>query len=117
MTPAAGSGAIRAGDVHWVVTCESEPFAGYDTDSIVSSDPYGSSLLDGTNTAGVNANFVDSEYIEQGMNVKVDLSLKICYPEDGENMKLTIAIDGGSTSYYTLAFRSLNIGTNVLFNP
>ena len=117
MTPAAGSSAISAGDIHWVVTCESEPFAGYDTDTIVSSAPYGASLLDGTNTAGVNANFVDSELIEQGMNLKVDIGLKICYPDDGDNMKLTIAIDGGSTSYYTLAFRSLDIGTNVLFNP
>ena len=117
MTPAAGSGAIRAGDVHWVVTCESEPFAGYDTDSIVSSAPYGASLLDGTNTEGDNANFVDSELIEQGMYVKVDIALKICYPEEGENMKLTIAIDGGSTSYYILSFRSLDIGTNVFFDP
>ena len=117
MTPAAGSGAINAGDIHWIVTCESEPFAGYDTDSIVSSAPYGSSLLDGTNTAGVNANFIDTEFIEQGMNVKADIALKNCYPEDGLNMQLTIAIDGGSTSYYTLAFRNLDVGTNVLFNP
>ena len=63
------------------------------------------------------ANLVDSESIEQGMNLKVDLALKICYPEDGSNMKLTIAIDGGSESYYTLGFRSLDVGTNVLFNP
>ena len=117
MTPTAGSGAIRAGDIQWIVTCESEPFAGYDTDTIVSSAPYGASLLDGSNTAGVIANLVDSESIEQGMNLKVDIALKICYPEDGSNMKLTIAIDGGSESYYTLGFRSLDVGTNVLFNP
>ena len=108
---------MNAGNIHWIVTCESEPFAGYDTDSIVSSAPYGSSLLDGTNTAGVNGNFVDTELIEQGMNIKADIALKNCYPEDGLNMQLTIAIDGGSTSYYTLAFRNLDVGTNVLFNP
>ena len=51
------------------------------------------------------------------MNIKADIALKNCYPEDGLNMQLTIAIDGGSTSYYTLAFRNLDVGTNVLFNP
>ena len=77
MTPAAGSDVISAGDVHWTVTCESEPFAGYDSDSIVSSAPYGTSLLDGTNTAGAYANFVDSELISQGMNLKTDIALRI----------------------------------------
>ena len=117
MTPAAGSDVIAAGDVHWTVTCESEPFAGYDTDSIVSSAPYGTSLLDGTNTAGANANFVDSELISQGMNLKTDIALRICYPESGSNMQLTIHVNGGATSYYVLSFRSLDPGTNILFDP
>ena len=117
MTPAAGSGAITAGDVYWTVTCVSEPFAGYDSDSIVSSAPYGTSLLDGTNSLGLNANFVSSELIEQGMDLKTDIGLKICYPESGVNMQLTIHVDGGATSYYTLSFRNLDVGTNVLFDP
>tara|TARA_B100001123_G_C15150195_1_gene963193 strand:- start:173 stop:1063 length:891 start_codon:yes stop_codon:yes gene_type:complete len=114
-TLAAGSDEVTAGEVSWTVTCVSEPFAGYDGDTIVSSNPYGSTLLDGTNTAGLDAKIVDSEIIEHGMFVKTDIALKICYPEEGEKMQLTIHIDGGATTYYTLSFRGLDVGTNVLF--
>jgi hypothetical protein len=113
MKLAAGSNSIYASDISWTATCDASGSAGYDAEDIVFS---GSSLIDGTNTAGIENNFISSETIEIGMMFKVETSFKSCSPEDGDNIPFTIHVNGGATTYNTLPIRSIDIGTNILFS-
>lgn len=114
MKLAAGSKPIYSGDISWSASCESVGFAGYDSEGIVYG---GSSLLDGTNTAGVEADFEEAEIIEVGMNFKAQATFKSCSPSSGTNILFAIHVDGGATTYHMLSLRQTEMGTNILFDP
>ena len=114
MRLAAGSKTIYASDISWSASCETGGFAGYDSEGIVYG---GSSLLDGTNTAGVEANFDETDGIEIGMYFKAQATFKNCSPSSGTNIPFIIHVDGGATTHHMLSLRQTEMGTNVLFDP
>lgn len=114
MKLAAGSKPIYASDISWSAACETGGFVGYDSEGIVFG---GSSLLDGTNTAGVRADFDETDIIETGMRFKAQATFKNCSPSSGTNIPFLIHVDGGATTHHMLSLRQTEIGTNILFNP
>ena len=114
MRLAAGSKPISASDISWSASCETGGFAGFDSEGIVYG---GSSLLDGTNTAGVEADFDEDDFIDVGMIFKVQATFKNCSPSSGTNIPFVIHVDGGATTYHMLSLRQTEIGTNILFDP
>ena len=114
MRLAPGSKPIHASDISWSASCETGGIAGYDSEGIVYG---GSSLLDGTNTAGVEADFDESDVIEVGMSFKAQASFKNCSPSTGTNIPFIIHVDGGATTHNMLSLRQTEMGTNILFDP
>ncbi len=114
MRLAAGSNPIFASDISWSASCESGGFAGFDSEGIVYG---GSSLLDGTNTAGVEADFDEDDIIDVGMFFKVQATFKNCSPSSGTNIPFVIHVDGGATTHHMLSLRQTELGTNILFDP
>ena len=114
MKLSAGSKPIYASDISWSASCETGGFAGYDSEGIVYG---GSSLLDGTNTAGVEADFDETDAVEVGMYFKAQATFKNCSPSSGTNIPFFIHVDGGASTYHLLSLRQTEVGTDVLFDP
>jgi len=109
-----GSKPIYASDISWSASCETGGFAGYDSEGIVYG---GSSLLDGTNTEGVEADFDETDVVEVGMYFKVQATFKNCSPSSGTNIPFVIHVDGGATTHHMLSLRQTAVGTNILLDP
>ena len=114
MRLAAGSKPIYASDIFWSASCETGGFAGYYSEGIVYG---GSSLLDGTNTVGVEADFDEADIIEVGMHFKVQATFKSCLPSSGTDIQFYIHVDGGATTFHLLPLRQTEVGTDILFDP
>ena len=113
MQLAPGSYPIEAQDIFWTTTCTGETSALIDTENIVHS---GSTLIDGKNTEGIETNFVSGEELDVGMLFKVEATLSQCSPVIGDKISLVIHVDGGASSYYSLTVRTLDKGSDLMFN-
>ena len=113
MTPASGSNSIIAEDIIWSASCSDGTSVSVDSENISFS---GSSLIDGTNTNGVENNFIFSEVIHPGTYFKVEATLSSCSPQIGDELDILIHVNGGATSFYMIKVRTLDIGADLMFN-
>jgi len=113
MTPASGSNSIVAEDIIWSASCSDGTSVSVDSENISFS---GSSLIDGTNTNGVENNFIFSEVIHPGTYFKVEATLSSCSPQVGDELDILIHVNGGATSFYMIKVRTLDIGADLMFN-
>jgi len=113
MQLAPGSYPIEAQDIIWSTTCTDGTSVLIDSEDIVHS---GATLMDGTNTEGLENNFVSGEELDVGMVFKVEATLAQCSPVIGDKITLEIHVDGGASSYYYITVRTLDKGSDLMFN-
>ena len=114
MTLASGSNPITAGSIIWSASCSDGTSVSVDSENIVFS---GSTLIDGKNTEGVENNLVNSEVIRPGMIFRAEATLSSCSLDVDDSVNLMVHVDGGATSFYLIKVRTLNIGSDLMFNP
>ena len=114
MQPSSGSGDIHVEDVTWSLACQNGTKVDFDSEGIVES---GSRLLDGTNTQGVEADFVAGEFITYGNYIKVPMIWMNCVPELGDRLELYIHVNEGDTTLVLINVQHLDRGMDMLFNP
>ena len=74
-------------------------------------------MIDGKNTEGVENNLVNSEVIRPGMIFRAEATLSSCSLDVDDSVNLMVHVDGGATSFYMIRVRTLNIGSDLMFNP
>ena len=114
MQPSPGSTDILVEDVSWSLACNNGTKVDFDSETIVES---GSRLLEGTNTMGDDADFVNGEVLSSGQYIQVPMIWMNCVPELGERLELFIHVATGDSTLVLINVHHLDRGMDFLFNP